>query len=76
LRGTINIISREHLRKRRNITFHCPADRQPTANDPHGSLILVMHNNFNRLHTLPGEFTSLIVYKGVGPSSTHKTLWH
>jgi hypothetical protein len=35
-----------------------------------------MHNNLHHLQTLPGEFTSHIAYKGIGPTSTDTNLWH
>jgi hypothetical protein len=71
-----NIISHEHLRKRHNIISHNFAIGQPIASDAHDIFILVMYNNPPHLQTLPGEFTSLLAYKGVGPTPIDTTLWH
>jgi hypothetical protein len=49
---------------------------QPTASDPHGSLILAIQNNLSHLQAHPDDFTSLLAHKGVGPTSTETTLWH
>jgi hypothetical protein len=48
-RGAQSIISLEHLRKRQNISFHSPTIGQPTASDPYGSFIVIMHNNLPHL---------------------------
>jgi hypothetical protein len=75
-RGAPTIISQKHPRNRHKISFHYHVIGQPFANDPHGNLVLCMHNNLPHLQTLPGEYTSLLAYKDVGPTPTGTILWH